>query len=105
MSFDGRIGRLTFLKYWLLLLLVGIGATAFIAYQFPDANAAATLYTIGFLLLWPNLAILTKRLHDRGRSFLFALLLFMPIIGLWVVAEAFLLKGQGKENKYGIPQR
>ena len=58
---------------------------------------------IGFLLLtsYPALAINVKRCHDRGRSGWFLLLSAIPLIGLWVAVELYLLGGTAGTNQYG----
>lgn len=102
-SFDGRIGRLVFAKYWLLLFVADIGGIVLAANVFPDANAVVVISAIGLLFLWPSLAILAKRLHDRDHSFWYGLIALIPVVGLWVVVEAFFLKGDRGANRYGLP--
>jgi len=54
------------------------------------------------LLFWALAAVATKRLHDRGKSPAWFLLLLIPILGpLWVFVELALLRGTRGENPYG----
>ncbi|PKM09014.1 MAG: hypothetical protein CVV14_01530 [Gammaproteobacteria bacterium HGW-Gammaproteobacteria-4] len=101
LSPDGRIGRITFFKYWLLLLALPILTVYLVAFLIPDATADRVFKSVQLLFIWPNIAILVKRLHDRGHSFLFGLLLLIPLIGVWVIIEAFFLKGIDESNEYG----
>ena len=56
-SFDGRIRRSHFWVGWLILLGVSV-----VIGWIPIINL------LGFLLIWPNLAITVKRLHDMGHT-------------------------------------
>ncbi len=56
-SFDGRIRRSHFWVGWLILLGVSV-----VIGWIPIINLFA------FLLIWPNLAITVKRLHDMGHT-------------------------------------
>ncbi len=102
-SFNGRIGCLTFFKYWLLLLVAWIVGIIVAIFAFPDANANVVFSTLALLVLWPYLAIYFKRLQDRNRSIEFGLLILIPIVGLWALVEVFALKGTDGPNSYGPP--
>ena len=57
---------------------------------------------IGCILLWPQLAISIKRLHDRGKTGLWILLVFIPILGwLWLLVDMGFLDGTPGPNKFG----
>jgi uncharacterized membrane protein YhaH (DUF805 family) len=57
---------------------------------------------IGCILLWPRLAISIKRLHDRGKSGLWILLVFIPVLGwLWLLVDMGFLDGTPGPNKFG----
>src|SRR5690554_5930167 len=58
LSFEGRTRRSHFWIAWLILLGVGV-----VAGWIPILGALISL-----ALIWPNLAISVKRLHDMGRS-------------------------------------
>ena len=52
----------------------------------------------------PGFAILSRRLHDVGKSGWYCLLLLIPIIG-WIWMSILLLTDSNEEvNKYGIPE-
>ena len=75
LSFDGRLRRQHFWISWLILL--GAGA---VANFIPILGA---LISIG--LIWPNLAITVKRLHDMGQSgWLAAIPYVVSIVGVIV---------------------
>ena len=77
-SFEGRIRRQHFWIGWLILLGAGV-----VAGWIP---LLGTL--IGIVLIWPNLAIGVKRLHDMGQS---GWLIVIP----WVATLVALFVGIG----------
>lgn len=77
-SFEGRIRRQHFWIGWLILLGAGV-----VAGWIPILGGL-----IGLLLIWPNLAIAVKRLHDMGQS---GWLVAIP----WVVTIVALFVGVG----------
>jgi uncharacterized membrane protein YhaH (DUF805 family) len=57
---------------------------------------------IGLVLLWPSLAVYTKRWHDRNKSGWWTLIALIPVIGgLWLLIELGFLKGTAGANQYG----
>ena len=78
----GRMSRKTYWLSWLLpYLAVSIVAAILDFAMFPvdpktDEPPPVFQTVIGLILLWPSLAITTKRLHDRGMT------------GWWQVAPA-----------------
>ena len=84
-SFKGRIGRRDF-WIWMVTWVVAMLLLFFVAY-----NAWLSTQTAAFALvclLWPTAAVVVKRLHDRGKSGYWALLLvlaWMLLAGNWAV--------------------
>ena len=100
-SFQGRISRNTYINYWLLLtgfVLLGILIDKMFRTEFFFIVHSVSQ-------LWPSLAILTKRMHDRNRSPWLLLLVLIPFVGIlalaWVLIEVFCLQGTVGNNKYG----
>lgn len=75
LSFEGRTRRTHFWIGWLILLGVNV-----VIGWIPIVNL------LGFVLLWPNLAISVKRLHDMGRT---GWLIAIP----WVGSIVFMIVG------------
>lgn len=79
LSFEGRIRRSHFWMAWLILLGAGV--------------VAGWLPLIGVLislaLIWPNVAITVKRLHDMGRTGWLALVPFVVAIAMFIVGIIF----------------
>lgn len=101
-GFSGRIGRSTFwfahlavIGLWVVFLLIyGTSLGAFIdpAKIQSKSSAAATLSAILgplaimlLLSMWMNAALAVKRLHDRDKSFLWAIAMFSPNIVFWLI--------------------
>ena len=84
-SFKGRIGRRDF-WVWIGLWLVAMALLfILVANGILDAQPAAFMLVC---LLWPTSAVIVKRLHDRGKSGLWALfmiLAWMLLAGNWAV--------------------
>ena len=89
-SFKGRIGRRDF---W---IWIGVWIVAMLALFIFANNAWLNTQTADFALvslLWPTAAVLVKRLHDRGRSGLWALLVilaWMLLAGNWSMLPSML---------------
>lgn len=84
-SFRGRIGRRDF-WIWVIVWFVAMAALFTLA-----GNEMMSTQTAAFILvclLWPTASIIVKRLHDRGRSGAWALLMilsWMLLAGNWSV--------------------
>lgn len=101
-------GRLSRRDFWLR------GVVAIVLVGLP-INAAIVLVTRlgGYLLtpvlivplIWFGMALWCKRLHDRGRSGLWLLLLLLPLVNVvaavWLMIEAMFLRGDLAENDFG----
>ncbi len=121
-SFHGRITRR---EYWLkgILPMLGMSFIAVTILAIIEATTGLTTdpktitrdateiivgiiwIPFGILLTIIQLAIFTKRWHDRGRTGWWNLIFFIPIIGsiLFIIMLIYLgkAKGQTEENQYG----
>ncbi|MEF3109175.1 DUF805 domain-containing protein [Raoultella sp. WB_B2P2-3] len=84
-SIKGRIGRRDF-WIWIVIWILTMSALFTLA-----GSNLLNLQTAAFMLvclLWPTAAVTIKRLHDRGRSGIWALLMvlaWMLLAGNWAV--------------------
>jgi uncharacterized membrane protein YhaH (DUF805 family) len=106
-SFKGRINRKAFITGWVFLLLLGL-AFSFVLYSPAfvenDGEVGVLLFLpIQVFLVWTNLALQSKRNHDRGRSGWFCLLIFIPLVNLLYLLDLMLIKGVAGVNQYGPP--
>ena len=60
------------------------------------------LLLFGILVTWISIAVGIKRFHDRNKSGVWVLIIFVPVIGsLWYLIECGFLKGTTGPNNYG----
>ena len=108
-SFNGRINREPF---WIAHIVLGIArivtlALAALIVGLPMRRAfgfapSALHVIINLLFLYPGLALLCKRWHDREKSGWWSLILLVPIVGsIWVFVELGFLRGNKGPNRFG----
>jgi uncharacterized membrane protein YhaH (DUF805 family) len=59
------------------------------------------LIIFALVMLWPSIAILVKRVHDRDWPWPFILLLLVPLVSLWPAIEIMFLRGTIGGNRFG----
>jgi uncharacterized membrane protein YhaH (DUF805 family) len=101
-SFDGRIRRRDF---WLMSFLCS-GATLVAAliclFALPQPINVALVFCLGFVSAFVHLSLQVKRWHDRGRSGIWAFVLFVPFLGqFWTLLECGFMPGTPGPNRYG----
>ncbi len=106
-SFDGRINRLTWWGYQLLLLLVlGVALGPLLLIGNSGILIAVTIAWMIILLVvagWSGYAVGAKRLHDMGRSGWWILLHFIPTIGTFIILVWLgFFPGDQIRNEYGL---
>jgi uncharacterized membrane protein YhaH (DUF805 family) len=101
-SFRGRINRKMF---WLATIVFAIGfAIADLMTESAEDSTVGIGLVIMLALIWPSLAVQTKRWHDRDKSGWWNLIGFVPLIGpAWALIELGFLAGTTEENCYGFP--
>lgn len=117
-TFDGRATRSEF--WWFYLFVVIVNAIMYIPFLIftiiagaaSDGSAIATLFlviaviwailwvVVGIGLIIPQLAVGCRRLHDRGQSGWFQLLLLVPC-GNIVLIVLWVMEGSPGDNAYG----
>jgi len=98
LGFEGRIGRVTFWAVQIPVLILfwfyGQHVDPLLARWFPYSvfEGLSFALLLAAPLIWVQCAIVIKRCHDRGKSGFWALLLFIPVIGLvWLLIDCGLL--------------
>jgi uncharacterized protein len=108
-GFQGRIGRLT---YWVASLLVfgaAVGLLFVITVWFPDldlqelsASESLAILIVMIPFNWVNLAIQTKRWHDRNLSGWWSLIHLVPFLGaIYALVECGFRPGNPGTNRFG----
>lgn len=73
----------------------------------PDTVSNLEMWTIFPILgiaLWIAFSARVQRMHDRGKSGFWLLLVFVPVVGeLWLFIELGFLEGDSSRNMYGEP--
>lgn len=110
---EGRIGRLRFLAWSMVLSLVTIavvGVFALIALALVSTDSTAGLIVGGILafvlcvaFLIATILISVQRLHDVGWSGWLWLLNLVPFVGSFFPLLLVVLPGSGVANRYGAP--
>jgi len=112
-SFDGRIGRLRYLAWTLVLTLVLMavcGVFALVALALIGADSTAGLILGGLLALilfvgfaFVSIQITVQRLHDVGWSGWLWLLNLVPFVGTFFPFVTMVVPGNELANRYGPP--
>jgi uncharacterized membrane protein YhaH (DUF805 family) len=105
-SFRGRISRY---QYWVqffipYVVLYVVAIAIDLLTGMYNAQSGVGLFSTIFSLsaIWPSLAILVKRCHDRDRSGWFLLISLIPIVGaIWLFVAIGCLRGSVGENRFG----
>jgi uncharacterized membrane protein YhaH (DUF805 family) len=92
-SARGRASRAEYWWWWLATGLVSL---------LTEGTALGTLLVLAIVL--PTLTVLIRRLHDTGRSGWWALIAFVPAIGVLVLLFFLVLPGDATSNRYGPPR-
>lgn len=105
---EGRLNRKRYLIYMIALALIA-GISTFVLSSMAtfftgDPNSAPVmLITLAWALIAGagNVMLIIRRLHDLGKSGYFALIVFIPVIGIIFSIAMFCLPGQVGWNEYG----
>lgn len=102
-DFSGRARRSEY-WYWTLFTFVAslvLGFVGNLLFGRPETgvNALQSLFSLAALL--PGLAVLFRRLHDIGKSGIWALIAFVPLVG-WIVLLVFCCTDSVGNNEYGV---
>ena len=105
---DGRLNRLRYLKYMILLAIVS-GISTFVMssmltfFTGNHESPAVMLVTLMWALIAGagNVMLMIRRLHDLGKNGMFWLVALIPAIGLIFSIYLFCAPGQVGWNEYG----
>jgi len=103
--FDGRAPRPEFWWFHLSTILLWIAAILIDETIFPNGifgeqfGPVSLVLTAAIVLPW--LAVLVRRLHDSGKSGWYALLIFLPYVGILVLIWMASRPGTPDSNEFG----
>ena len=115
LSGDGRIARSAF---WLGTIVVLVLLLLYESINSPTLHWVTGLFVYP-LLIYPGVCVLSKRLHDRGRSGWFAVAIIAAIVAVfyspfgffdlawgvvlfWGLIELGLMPGEQGANRFGV---
>lgn len=97
----GRIGRAAFWR-WGVGLPLGLGLLLHALLGIARVPREDADFAVNLLLLWPIVAVMAKRWHDRDRSGWWVLVLLLPVVGwLWALVVNGSLRGTVGPNRHG----
>ncbi len=100
-------GRITRFQYWvgtfvLLVVTIPLMIPTELFVPDPPPNLDMIEFILSIILLWPGLALTTKRCHDRNRSGWFQLVILVPFAGaIWLLLELGGMEGTRGTNRFG----
>jgi uncharacterized membrane protein YhaH (DUF805 family) len=101
-SFDGRLSRS---DYWCkgILPLLPLNLLNFVLGTRVHEDWAFNLAVfISIVALWPGMALIAKRLHDRDQPAWHMLVLLIPIVGpVLLIVGVWFMKGTEGPNRFG----
>ncbi len=103
-TFSGRINRATFwTRAMPVLFTYGMITNVVAVIEINNTGYYGPFSIILSLIgLWPNLAVMVKRLHDRSRSGWFILIGLIPVVGpIWLLVEVWFLASKPEPNRFG----
>lgn len=116
-SFSGRIGRLRYLAYLMLMYLifaaaVGVPAAILIPMTGGGTEINVPVIILGLIVFIMYIAMIVyvfvyaiRRLNDCGRSGWLSLLLMVPFLNLFISLYLMFAPGTEGNNQYGAPPR
>jgi len=97
-NFQGRVSRK---QYWMFYLFYVIAYLFFAIIDGLLRTDGLFMALFALVSLLPNIAIVTRRLHDIDKSGWWQLLIFVPVIGTIVLLVFLVMKGTEGENRFG----
>lgn len=86
-GFHGRMRRRDYWLFSILLFLVSLVVLFGVSRALGLTMEDPRLLSLNLVTLWPNLAVMAKRLHDRDRSGWLAIIAWLPTISGFLVSQ------------------
>lgn len=96
-TFGGRARRR---EYWMFFLInLGIGIVLSSLTMATKNPTVSSLYSL--FVFFPSIAVLTRRLHDIGKSGVWFFVVLIPIVGAIWLLVMLAKEGDPQDNAYG----
>jgi uncharacterized membrane protein YhaH (DUF805 family) len=100
-SIEGRISRKSFWLFFLSLSILDILLRVLLRHE-DAATLKNAHYIFLVVFIYPSIAVLAKRWHDRNKSAAFVFINLIPFVGpLWAIVELGFFLGSAGDNQYG----
>ena len=106
-DFSGRAGREEFWSFFLFCLICEVlllGLDVSLDLYFPAIESGIFSGIFSLATLAPLVAVITRRLHDVGKSGWLQLIIVVPVIGAVALLAFWLRASQPWSNEYGPPK-
>jgi uncharacterized membrane protein YhaH (DUF805 family) len=100
-NYVGFSGRARRTEYWMFTLVNVIISLVLQIIALAAHPVIYIEYIYALAVLVPGLAVLSRRLHDSGKSFWWVLIGLIPLIGAIVLLVFMCLPGTRGPNQYG----
>ena len=109
-SFYGRLGRLAFFLWSVLITVVAAAAYLVLVTvtqtppnqtSFGDTMTVVIMLAVLAVTIWVSFALSVKRFHDMEASGWWSFLLIIPYVGFIVAVVLCFVNGTDGPNKYG----
>ncbi|GAA0709610.1 DUF805 domain-containing protein [Dokdonella soli] len=100
----GRFKRQTFFFFWAANTAQLVSVALLFPAMFDTGNTLVTMVALVYVLTttWIFFASAAKRWHDTNRSAMYALIMFVPVVGVVVnLLLCLLLDGTSGPNRFG----
>jgi uncharacterized membrane protein YhaH (DUF805 family) len=98
-NFSGRARRMEFWSFQLVVFLISIALNSLNGLIPVDLSLLTGAFSIAMLL--PSLAVISRRLHDVGKTGLMLFVIFIPLVGIiWLLVLLF-TDSNPSTNKWG----
>ena len=105
---EGRLNRLRYLKYMIILALISSISTFVLSsmatfFTGDPESVVVKMITLAWALIAGagNVMLMIRRIHDLGKSGWFAVIAFIPVVGIIFSVALFCIPGQVGYNEYG----
>jgi uncharacterized membrane protein YhaH (DUF805 family) len=103
-DFNGRSRRAAYWYFVLFNIVVGIAISVpetLLGLANPETGYGPFSGLYSLVVFLPSLAVLARRLHDIGRSGWWILIIFLPIVGFFVLLYWTVKDSEAGANAYG----
>ena len=110
LSADGRLGRLRYFAYSLgvvILLYIAMGIGMGLASILPETASAIVIGILGLIamvaIVYVSFVLMIQRLHDTNNTGWLSLIIFIPLVSIFLTLYLWFMPGTAEANRFGNP--